>query len=166
MNICSFHNVLFHNVHSIWTMWQSYERNMWCLSVECPHKQKPLSNTIKVVIQTYKNYGFLKARIHRKKAIVGKENVEFAFLRYHFANLPVSFSLAEQKSAIFRKSLTRMKLYTVQALKATDFQKRMNFHEFIFEKFWWPKSLKNLTWSDEAELDKEHLIWATLVTLI
>lgn len=48
-------------------------------------KQKPTPKTVKrIIIENFKNFGFLRAKVPRRKPVVNNENIEIAMLG-HFS---------------------------------------------------------------------------------
>ena len=50
-----------------------------------PEKQKPSPNIVKRIFENFKNYGTVKAPIHKRKQIVDDEAIEIAILGYFVA---------------------------------------------------------------------------------
>lgn len=129
-----------------------------------PHKQKPTPKTVKRIMANFKNFGSVKAEIHRPKPVVNNENIEIAILGYFAANPSLSSRQAALESGISATSVLRIlrkhkfhpyAFSIVQHLKETDFPRRVEFCEFILlrsqENVFF---LDNIIWSDEAKFTK------------
>ncbi|KAI4471956.1 transposable element tc3 transposase-like protein [Holotrichia oblita] len=129
-----------------------------------PQKQKPPTNTVKRVIQNFKNFGSVNAKTQKHKPIVNNADMEIDILGYFTTYPTMSLRQAALESGlsrcsihrILRKQKFRPYLFSVvQHLKDIDFPRRVSFCEFILT---WsqenPLFLGNIIWTDEAKFTK------------
>lgn len=132
-----------------------------------PEKQKPSPNSIKRIMENFKNFGTVKATSHKIKPIVNDENIEIAILGYFAAYPMTSLRPVALQTGISKSSIQRILLkhkfhpYSismVQHLKDTDLARRVHFCEFILtmlqDDF---RFLDNIIWTDEAKFTKNGL---------
>ena len=132
-----------------------------------PEKRKPSPNTVKRILENFKNYGSVKAKMQRRKPIVDDENIEIVILGYFHAFPRMSLRQAALESGLCKDSIHRILLkhkfhpfsfHMVQGLKETDFLRRQNFCEFILIRSEGDDSyLGNIIWTDEAKFTKNGL---------
>lgn len=132
-----------------------------------PDKPKPSRDTLNRLIENCKNFGSFKPKQERVKPITNDEGNEITILAYFRVYPNASLRDAEREIGLPKSSIANIlhkhnfkpySIHLVQNLKQTDFQRRINFCEFILIKNQEDENfLKNIIWSDESKFTKNGL---------
>lgn len=132
-----------------------------------PQKPKPSRKTIKNIVQNLRTTGSLHPKKNRQKFVTNDEDNELNVLLY-FHEFPraslrdASRDLDLEKTAILvilkNHNFKPFKLHIIHGLIDADFQRRINYCEFMITKIHEDdRFLKNIIWSDESKIMKNGL---------
>lgn len=136
-------------------------------AIRYPDRPRPTRDTVKRILSNLTQFGCFKAKVKKVKPVVNNIDNEINVLGYYAAYPEASLRCGARDLGVPMTSIQRIlkkhkfhpySFSLVQSLKETDYNKRIEFAEFMLIKCQEDNEyLKNIIWCDESKFTKNGM---------